>query len=71
MAYNKYTKTEPTKNNDGTYHFPDFPNFKPNVSPLDILKQGAFGGTYFRKIKSDVTGKEYTNRYKLISLLNT
>ena len=66
MAYNKYTKTEPIKNLDGTYHFPDFPGFRPNLSPLEILKQGAFGGTYFRKIKSGVTGKKYSNRYKLI-----
>ena len=25
-------------------------NFSPNKTPVDIIKEGAFGGTYFRDI---------------------
>ena len=38
--------------------------FKPNISPIDIIKKGAFGGTYFRNIYSNVTGKFYKNSWK-------
>ena len=34
--------------------------FKPNKSPKQVFKMGAFGGTYFRPIHSSVTGKDYT-----------
>jgi len=34
--------------------------FKPNKSPKQVFKEGAFGGTYFRPIYSSVTGKNYT-----------
>ena len=39
--------------------FDDFPEFRPNLSPKQILQLGSFGGTYFRPIKSVVTGKTY------------
>ena len=39
--------------------FKDHPDFKPNLSPHEILKMGAFGGTYFRPIYSSVTKKHY------------
>ena len=38
--------------------------FRPNVSPVDVIKKGAFGGTYFRDIYSCVTGKFYKNSWK-------
>ena len=31
--------------------------FRPNISPVDVIKKGAFSGTYFRDIYSCVTGK--------------
>ena len=34
--------------------------FKPNKTPQQVFKMGAFGGTYFRPIHSSVTGKDYT-----------
>ena len=34
--------------------------FKPNKTPKMVLKEGAFGGTYFRPIESSITGKKYT-----------
>ena len=39
--------------------FKDYPEFKPNLSPEQILKMGSFGGTYFRPIYSSVTKKHY------------
>ena len=35
--------------------------FKPNKTPQQVFKMGAFGGTYFRPIHSSVTGKDYTS----------
>jgi hypothetical protein len=34
--------------------------FQPNLTPEEILRGGAFGGTYFRSIVSAVTNKKYT-----------
>ncbi|KAK5307611.1 hypothetical protein LTR99_000583 [Exophiala xenobiotica] len=43
------TPSPPTQSTDGTgtYHFPSHPTFTPNKSPLSILLEGAFGGSYF------------------------
>ena len=29
-------------------------DFRPNINPVEIIKKGAFGGTYFRDICSGV-----------------
>ena len=34
--------------------------FKPNKTPKQVFKMGAFGGTYFRPIYSSITNKNYT-----------
>lgn len=47
-----------------TVHFEDHPEFTPNLSPAEIFEQGAFGGTYFRKIHSSVTGQDYEDQWK-------
>lgn len=44
--------------------FPDYPEFKPNLTPAQIFKLGSFGGTYFRPIYSSVTKKNYKNVHK-------
>lgn len=42
--------------------YEDYPEFRPNITPYRMMKQGAFGGTYYRKIYSNITKKEH---YKL------
>ena len=39
-------------------------DFKPNISPIDVIKEGAFRGTYFRDIYSGVNSKFYKNSWK-------
>ena len=39
-------------------------DFTPNISPIDVIKKGAFGGTYFRDIYSGVNDKFYKNSWK-------
>ena len=34
-------------------------DFTPTISPVDVIKKGAFGGTYFRIIYSGVNDKFY------------
>ena len=38
--------------------------FHPNISPVHVIKKGAFGGTYFRDIYSGVNDKFYKNSWK-------
>ena len=46
----------PKRDAEGRFHFPDFPAFRPNLSPEEVLRAGSFGGTYFRPIRSSVLG---------------
>ena len=52
----------PKKNSYGEIIFEDHPDFKPNLTPREVLKHGSFGGTYWRPIHSCVTNKNYKNR---------
>ena len=42
----------PTRDQDGNFLFASHPNFTPNKSPEECLREGAFGGTYFRTLHS-------------------
>ena len=35
-----------------------------NKTPAEVIKEGAFGGTYFRDINSSVNGKWYRKSWK-------
>ena len=39
-------------------------DFGANKTPIEIIKEGAFGGTYFRDIYSNVTGKWYKKSWE-------
>ena len=44
-------------------------NSAPNKTPIEIIKEGAFGGTYFRDIYSSINGKWYRNSWKEFDFL--
>ncbi|KAG8623893.1 hypothetical protein KVT40_008869 [Elsinoe batatas] len=60
LTPNWYTWTPsappPTRSPTGTFHFPTHPRFTPNKSPLEILTEGAFGGTYYHPLYSRTLG---------------
>ena len=39
-------------------------DFRTNKAPIQIIKEGAFGGTYFRDIFSCVNNKWYRDSWK-------
>ena len=52
----------PSRATNGDFTFSGFSTFKPNCSPEEVLRGGAFGGTYFRPIVSAVTNLRYTGK---------
>jgi len=46
----------PTRDDNRTFHFEDYPDFTPNKSPEEMLKQGCFGGSYYRPLRSRKLG---------------
>lgn len=55
---------QPKRNPKGELVFTDFPQFRPNLTPREVLQLGSFGGTYFRPITSSVTGESYKDVWK-------
>ena len=46
-------------------------NFSPNKTPIEVIREGAFGGTYFRDIYSGINETWYKNSWKeLVRLKN-
>jgi len=52
----------PKRGKDKTFLFQDHPEFRPNLSPAEVLQLGSFGGTYFRDIESAVVGQALKGR---------
>lgn len=46
----------PIRDEEKTFHFSDFPDFTPNKSPEEMLREGCFGGSYYRPLKSRKLG---------------
>ena len=44
-------------------------DFKPNITPTDVIKKGAFGGTYFRDIYSSINDKWHKSSWEEFSVL--
>lgn len=42
----------PTRDETGVLHFASHPDFTPNKTPAEVLREGAFGGSYFRPLYS-------------------
>lgn len=48
---------EPSRDPEtGVFHFENHPAFRPNKSPSEVLREGAFGGSYFRPYYSKTLG---------------
>ncbi|XP_022100707.1 uncharacterized protein LOC110984645 isoform X2 [Acanthaster planci] len=59
-----YTAPLPKRSKKGDLIFADSPDIRPNMTPSEVLQAGSFGGTYFRPIKSGVTGEKYSGVWK-------
>ena len=46
----------PTRDEYGTFHFADYPTFTPNKSPEEVIREGCFGGSYYRPLRSRKLG---------------
>ena len=44
-------------------------DFGTNKTPVEIIKEGAFGGTYFRDIYSSINGKWFRKSWKEFDVL--
>ncbi|GAA5864313.1 hypothetical protein JCM3774_002749 [Rhodotorula dairenensis] len=56
-----YTITAPLPERDPVsreFIFVDYPRFRPNLSPEEILRRGSFDGGFFRPVKSKQSGRE-------------
>lgn len=54
----------PTRDEDGRFHFDDYPSFTPNKSPEEVLREGCFGGSYYRPLRSHKLGIVVEDDYK-------
>ena len=44
-------------------------DFRANIAPVEVIKKGSFGGTYFRDIYSTDNEKWYKNSWKYFDVL--
>lgn len=58
------TGAAPSRDTDGTIRFEDAEDFTPNRTPEEMLRQGAFGGSYFRPVKSARLGIVVRDDYR-------
>lgn len=60
------TGAPPSRDADGVFYFSDSPTFTPNKSPSEVLREGAFGGSYFRPLRSRTLGITVTDDWREI-----
>lgn len=66
-SWSSWTPVEPAPTRDDsskTFHFPSHPTFTPNKSPEEMLREGCFGGSYFRPLKSRSLGIVVSDDWK-------
>ena len=65
-------KPLPTRrSSDNCLVFDDYPTFRPNKTPFEVLEAGSFGGGYFRPIYSDVVKSKLKDQHKEFSFLDS
>lgn len=60
----KATAPPPTRDEESTFHFQDEPTFTPNKSPEEMIREGCFGGSYWRPLYSRRLGTTIADDYK-------
>ena len=60
----KVTAPTPTRDEESTFHFQDEPTFTPNKSPEEVMREGCFGGSYWRPLHSRKLGTTIADDYK-------
>lgn len=60
VEVDKKRASAPVRKKNGDIFFSDWEEFRPNVTPAEVLRAGSFGGTYFRSIISGVTNEKYS-----------
>ena len=58
------TASTPVRDQESTFHFEDHPSFTPNKSPEEMLREGCFGGSYWRPLHSRRLGTSVVDDYK-------
>ncbi|KAI4204928.1 MAG: hypothetical protein LQ350_000780 [Teloschistes chrysophthalmus] len=58
------TADPPVRDEDSTFHFSSHPEFTPNKSPEEMLREGCFGGSYYRPLNSKRLGITIADDYK-------
>ncbi|ROV97470.1 hypothetical protein VPNG_08721 [Cytospora leucostoma] len=64
-SWSSWTPVAPPPERDemGVFHFESHPDFSPNKSPSELLREGAFGGSYFRPLYSKKLGLTISDDY--------
>ncbi len=57
------TASPPTRDQESTFYFKDQPSFTPNKSPEEMIREGCFGGSYFRPLYSRRLGTTISDDY--------
>ena len=58
------TASTPARDQESTFHFQDQPSFTPNKSPEEMIREGCFGGSYWRPLHSRRLGISVADDYK-------
>lgn len=57
------TASPPIRDQESTFYFKDQPSFTPNKSPEEMIREGCFGGSYFRPLYSRRLGTTISDDY--------